>query len=75
MAALKKAVHQYFQRCDELEKAKAISAKAVDDTAGFKTLDKRRKSKDEAQTKVNIPFMHYTHIINTNAILVHFSKE
>lgn len=52
MTALKKARHQYFQRCDELEKAKVVSAKAVDDTAGSKTLDKRRKSKDEAQAKV-----------------------
>ncbi|XP_068434452.1 GEM-interacting protein [Clinocottus analis] len=52
VTAFKKARQQYFQRCDELEKAKAVSAKAVDDTAGIKTLDKRRKSKDEAQTKV-----------------------
>ena len=54
VTAFKKARQQYFQRCDELEKAKAVSAKAVDDTAGLKTLDKRRKSKDEAQTKVNL---------------------
>lgn len=59
VAALKKARQQYLQRCDELEKAKAVSAKAVDDTAGIKTLDKRRKSKDEAKTKVNVPFLHY----------------
>ncbi|XP_040919554.1 GEM-interacting protein isoform X2 [Toxotes jaculatrix] len=52
VTAFRKARQQYFQRCDELEKAKAVSAKAVDDTAGIKTLDKRRKSKDEAQTKV-----------------------
>ncbi|XP_018560104.2 LOW QUALITY PROTEIN: GEM-interacting protein [Lates calcarifer] len=53
VTALKKARQQYFQRCDELEKVcKAVSAKAVDDTAGIKTLDKRRKSKDEAQTKM-----------------------
>ncbi|XP_067332759.1 GEM-interacting protein isoform X2 [Channa argus] len=52
VTALKKARQQYFQRCEELEKAKAVSAKALDDTAGIKTLDKRRKSKDEAQTKV-----------------------
>ncbi|XP_044036711.1 GEM-interacting protein [Siniperca chuatsi] len=52
VTSFKKARQQYFQRCDELEKAKAVSAKAVDDTAGIKTLDKRRKSKDEAQTKV-----------------------
>ncbi|KAM9843950.1 GEM-interacting protein [Aulostomus maculatus] len=52
VTALKKAQQQYHQRCDELEKAKAVTAKTVDDTAGNKTLDKRRKSKDEAQTKV-----------------------
>lgn len=52
LTALKKARQQYFQRSDELEKAKAISAKAADDATGTKTLDKRRKSKDEAQTKV-----------------------
>lgn len=54
---MKKARQQYFQRCDELEKAKAISAKTVEDTAAFKTLDKRRKCKDEAQAKVNVPLM------------------
>ena len=58
VSALKKARHQYFQRCDELEKAKAVSAKALDDTAGIKTMDKRRKSKDEAQTKVYALFIH-----------------
>lgn len=58
MAALKKARQQYFQRSEELEKVKAITAKALDDNTGFKTLDKRRKSKDEAQTKVNVPLMH-----------------
>ncbi|KAM8844524.1 GEM-interacting protein isoform 2-T2 [Spinachia spinachia] len=52
VTSFKKARHQYFQRCDELEKAKAVSAKAVDDTSGIKTLDKRRKSKDEAKSKV-----------------------
>ncbi|XP_037331427.2 GEM-interacting protein [Pungitius pungitius] len=52
VTSFKKARHQYFQRCDELEKAKAVSAKAVDDTSGIKTMDKRRKSKDEAQSKV-----------------------
>lgn len=54
---MKKARQQYFQRCDELEKAKASSAKTVEDTAAFKTLDKRRKCKDEAQAKVNVPLM------------------
>ncbi|XP_061568180.1 GEM-interacting protein isoform X2 [Cololabis saira] len=51
--AFKKARQTYIQRCDELEKAKAISVKALDDTAGNKTLDKRRKSKDDAQYKVS----------------------
>lgn len=59
---MKKARQQYFQRCDELEKAKASSAKTVEDTAAFKTLDKRRKSKDEAQAKVNIPLIHHVGI-------------
>nr|XP_057906246.1 GEM-interacting protein isoform X2 [Doryrhamphus excisus] len=51
VTSLKKARQQYFQRCDELEKAKAITAKIVDDMGGMKTLERRRKSKDE-QTKV-----------------------
>ncbi|XP_061701907.1 GEM-interacting protein isoform X2 [Syngnathoides biaculeatus] len=51
VTALKKSRQQYLQRCDELEKAKAVTAKTVDDAGGLKTLDKRRKSKDEAQTK------------------------
>lgn len=67
VSTLKKAKHQYFQRCDELEKAKAISAKAVDDTVGVKTLDKRRKSKDEAQTKVHV---FLTHCINKSHTLL-----
>uniref|UniRef100_A0A4W6FQP9 F-BAR domain-containing protein n=1 Tax=Lates calcarifer TaxID=8187 RepID=A0A4W6FQP9_LATCA len=62
VTALKKARQQYFQRCDELEKVcKAVSAKAVDDTAGIKTLDKRRKSKDEAQTKVQQLYKQCVH--------------
>lgn len=63
VSALKKARQQYLQRCDELEKAKAVSAKAVDDTAGIKTLDKRRKSKDEAQTRVTVIIMCQINII------------
>lgn len=75
MAALKKARQQYYQRCDELEKAKAVSAKAADDTTGTKTLDKRRKSKDEAQTKVNVLSMHCNNMIYRNAAVVQFSIE
>ncbi|XP_056263316.1 GEM-interacting protein isoform X2 [Pseudoliparis swirei] len=63
VTAFKKARQQYFQRCEELEKAKAVSAKAVDDTAGFKTLDKRRKSKDDATTKVMEAELLYRHCV------------
>ncbi|CAL8303460.1 unnamed protein product [Merluccius merluccius] len=49
VSALKKARQQYQQRSEELDKARACT---TDDTAGYKTLDKRRKSRDDAQTKV-----------------------
>ncbi|XP_066530396.1 GEM-interacting protein isoform X2 [Hoplias malabaricus] len=52
VGALKRARQQYLQRCEELEKAKAITAKGMDEAGGSKTLDKRRKSRDDAQTKV-----------------------
>ncbi|XP_017557065.1 GEM-interacting protein isoform X1 [Pygocentrus nattereri] len=52
VAALKRARQQYMQRCEELEKAKAITAKGMEEAGGSKTLDKRRKSRDDAQTKV-----------------------
>lgn len=52
VSALKRARQQYVQRCEDLEKAKAMTAKAEEDTGGYKTLDKRRKSRDDAQTKV-----------------------
>nr|XP_046270665.1 GEM-interacting protein isoform X2 [Scatophagus argus] len=64
VTALKKARQQYYQRSDELEKAKAVSAKAVDDTAGIKTLDKRRKSKDEAQSKRMEAELQYRQCVN-----------
>ncbi|KAM8987109.1 GEM-interacting protein isoform 2-T2 [Ara ararauna] len=56
LASLRKARLQYFQRCEELEKAKLLSAKAEDEhqsTAGAnKQLEKRRRSCEEAQAKV-----------------------
>ncbi|XP_073713066.1 GEM-interacting protein isoform X2 [Misgurnus anguillicaudatus] len=52
VSALKRARQQYRQRCEELEKAKAMTAKAEEETGGNKTLDKRRKSRDDAQSKV-----------------------
>ncbi|CAG12171.1 unnamed protein product, partial [Tetraodon nigroviridis] len=64
VTSTKKARQQYFQRCDELEKAKAISAKTVEDTGAFKTLDKRRKSRDEAQAKVAEAELQYRQSLN-----------
>ncbi|XP_051904366.1 GEM-interacting protein [Hippocampus zosterae] len=64
VTALKKSRQQYLQRCDELEKAKAITAKTVDDPGGIKTLDKRRKSKDEAQTKVTESELFYRQCVH-----------
>ncbi|XP_052407973.1 GEM-interacting protein-like [Carassius gibelio] len=52
VSALKRARQQYLQRCEELEKAKAMTAKAEEDTGGYKTLDKRRKTRDDTQVKV-----------------------
>eukprot|EP00063_Salmo_salar_P073327 XP_014048162.1 PREDICTED: GEM-interacting protein-like isoform X1 [Salmo salar] len=60
VAALKKARQQYLQRSEDLEKTKALTAKAGDElTAGNKTLDKRRKSRDDAQSKVMEAEMQY----------------
>ncbi|XP_031689697.1 GEM-interacting protein-like isoform X2 [Oncorhynchus kisutch] len=60
VAALKKARQQYLQRSEDLEKTKAVTAKAGDElTAGHKTLDKRRKSRDDAQSKVIEAEMQY----------------
>ncbi|XP_067277837.1 GEM-interacting protein [Pseudorasbora parva] len=59
VSALKRARQQYLQRCEDLEKAKAMTAKAEEDTGGYKTLDKRRKSRDDAQTKVTEAEMLY----------------
>ncbi|KAM4643826.1 GEM-interacting protein [Amazona ochrocephala] len=56
LASLRKARLQYFQRCKELEKAQLLSAKAEDEhqsTASTnKQLEKRRRSCEEAQAKV-----------------------
>ncbi|XP_026873075.2 GEM-interacting protein isoform X2 [Electrophorus electricus] len=51
LAALKRVRQQYIQRCEELEKAKAMTAKGMEEVGGSKTLDKRRKLRDEAQIK------------------------
>ncbi|KFQ54024.1 GEM-interacting protein, partial [Nestor notabilis] len=56
LSSLRKARLQYFQRHEELEKAKLLSAKAEDEHQGMastnKQLEKRRRSCEEAQAKV-----------------------
>ncbi|NXD71978.1 GMIP protein, partial [Eolophus roseicapillus] len=56
LAALRKARLQYSQRCEELERAKLLSAKAGDEhqspASANKQLEKRRRSCEEAQAKV-----------------------
>ncbi|XP_060798527.1 GEM-interacting protein isoform X2 [Neoarius graeffei] len=64
VAALKRARQQYMQRCEELEKAKAMTAKGVDELSGTKTLDKRRKSQDDAQSKVSETELLYKQCVN-----------
>ncbi|XP_058234436.1 rho GTPase-activating protein 29 [Hemibagrus wyckioides] len=64
VVALKRARQQYLQRCEDLEKAKAMTAKGVDELSGTKTLDKRRKSQDEAQSKVSEAEVLYRQCVN-----------
>ncbi|NWS44872.1 GMIP protein, partial [Probosciger aterrimus] len=56
LASLRKARLQYSQRCEELERAKLLSAKAGDEhqspASTNKQLEKRRRSCEEAQAKV-----------------------
>ncbi|XP_039628331.1 GEM-interacting protein isoform X1 [Polypterus senegalus] len=61
ISSLKKAQHHYIQRCEDLEKARALSTRAEEELSSgpggmssgsaTKTLEKRRRSRDEAQTK------------------------
>ncbi|NXJ86325.1 GMIP protein, partial [Trogon melanurus] len=59
LSSLRKSRLQYIQRCEELEKAKQLSARAEDElqqsaaNAGSanKQLEKRRRSREEAQAK------------------------
>jgi len=61
LSSLRKSRLQYIQRCEELEKAKNLSAKAEDEYqsvattnpgSASKQLEKRRRSCEEAQAKV-----------------------
>ncbi|XP_034151126.1 GEM-interacting protein isoform X2 [Esox lucius] len=65
VVALKKARQHYIQRSEELEKTKAATAKVGDDLpAGHKTLDKRKKSRDEAHSKVMEAEMQYRQCVS-----------
>ncbi|XP_069783804.1 GEM-interacting protein-like isoform X3 [Narcine bancroftii] len=70
LTALRKSKHMYFQRCEEFEKAKLQSDKAEEEQLSSsmsssnpgstsKQLEKRRRSKDEAQWKVQEAEVHY----------------
>ncbi|XP_062892045.1 GEM-interacting protein-like isoform X2 [Mobula hypostoma] len=74
LTALRKSKHLYFQRCEEFEKAKQQSAKAEEEQISLsmsgtypgsasKQLEKRRRSKDEAQLKVQETEMHYKNCV------------
>uniref|UniRef100_W5MPQ8 GEM interacting protein n=1 Tax=Lepisosteus oculatus TaxID=7918 RepID=W5MPQ8_LEPOC len=72
IAALKKSRQQYIQRCEELEKARALSARAEEENSnttsagasGSKIVEKRRRSRDEAQIKVQEAEIMYRSCVN-----------
>uniref|UniRef100_A0A8D0GPM7 GEM interacting protein n=1 Tax=Sphenodon punctatus TaxID=8508 RepID=A0A8D0GPM7_SPHPU len=56
LSAMRKSRLHYQQRCEDLEKAKLLSARAEEESQGAggsanKQLEKRRRSREEAQTK------------------------
>uniref|UniRef100_A0A8B9R3S9 F-BAR domain-containing protein n=1 Tax=Anas platyrhynchos TaxID=8839 RepID=A0A8B9R3S9_ANAPL len=73
LSSLRKSRLQYAQRCEELEKAKYLSAKAEDEyqsaavvnpSSASKQLEKRRRSCEEAQAKVQETEALYKMCIN-----------
>ncbi|NXL67705.1 GMIP protein, partial [Chordeiles acutipennis] len=73
LSSLRKSRLQYLQRCEELEKAKHLSAKAEDEYqstattnpgSANKQLEKRRRSCEEAQAKVQETEALYKMCIN-----------
>ncbi|XP_068130565.1 GEM-interacting protein isoform X2 [Hyperolius riggenbachi] len=75
LTSLRKARQQYIQRCEDLEKAKQLSAKIEEEqnTGGYpgsanKLLEKRRRSREEAQTKAQeAEFLYRTCVSEANA--------
>ncbi|KAM3927343.1 GEM-interacting protein [Leptodactylus fuscus] len=60
LSSLRKARQQYVQRCEDLEKAKQLSAKIEEEQntgtypgSASKLMEKRRKSREEAQIKAH----------------------
>uniref|UniRef100_A0ABM5FPQ2 GEM-interacting protein isoform X2 n=1 Tax=Pogona vitticeps TaxID=103695 RepID=A0ABM5FPQ2_9SAUR len=58
LSSMRKSRQHYLQRCEDLEKAKLLSAKAEEEFQGVagsgnKQLEKRRRYRDEAQIKVH----------------------
>ncbi|XP_015705945.1 GEM-interacting protein isoform X2 [Coturnix japonica] len=73
LSSLRKSRLQYIQRCEEMEKAKQLSAKAEDEyqnsavispSSAIKQLEKRRRSCEEAQAKVQEAEAFYKLCIN-----------
>ncbi|KFO70249.1 GEM-interacting protein, partial [Cuculus canorus] len=73
LSSLRKSRLQYIQRCEELEKAKHLSAKAEDEYQSMaitnpgsanKQLEKRRRSCEEAQAKAQEAEALYKMCIN-----------
>ncbi|XP_041033145.1 GEM-interacting protein isoform X2 [Carcharodon carcharias] len=74
LTALRKSKQMYHQRCEDLEKAKLQSAKAEGEQQSLsvsganpgsasKQLEKRRRSKDEAQSKVQDAEIYYRNCV------------
>ncbi|XP_041443145.1 GEM-interacting protein isoform X2 [Xenopus laevis] len=66
-AALRKSRQLYIQRCDDLEKAKQLSAKIEEEQghtgSANKLVEKRRKSREEAQSKATEAEMAYRYCV------------
>ncbi|XP_048473798.1 GEM-interacting protein [Rhincodon typus] len=74
LTALRKSKQMYYQRCEDFEKAKQQSAKAEEEQLSMivsgttpgsasKQLEKRRRSKDEAQIKVQEAEIYYRNCV------------
>ncbi|KAJ6652965.1 hypothetical protein lerEdw1_010234 [Lerista edwardsae] len=80
LSSMRKSHLHYIQRCEELEKAKALSAKAEEELqgtagSGNKQLEKRRRYRDEVQMKVNeLEVIYKTSVFDANNRRVELEK-